>query len=112
MFESNFKKLMCFVELSPLAMDFCQFVSRIGIGGIQLKLLLECLGCFRLQLPARIGLLRKREKRSTQAEMDPCPARVECEYLAVFSDCKLMVPLTFVHISCGLMHPNGIGRQL
>src|SRR6059058_3192159 len=89
-FQGNFKKLARFVELPRLAMNFPQLVSRIRIGGIELKLLLEFLRCVRLG----IGLPRTRQKRSAQAEMDTRAARIQREHLPVFSDCKVMVSLT------------------
>ena len=89
-------------------MNFSQLVSRIRIGGIELKLLLEFLRCVRL----RIGLPRTRQKRSAQAEMDTRAARVQREHLPVFSDCKVMVSLTFVSFPRGLMHPNRTWRHL
>ena len=39
--------LLCFVVLPRPAMDFSQFVGRIGIRGIELKLALEFPRCFR-----------------------------------------------------------------
>src|SRR5437867_318565 len=106
--QRDFKKLARFVELPRLAMNFSQLISRVGIGGIELKLLLEFLRCLCL----RIGLPRTRQKRSAQAEMDTRAARIQREHLPVFSDCKVVVSLTFVSFPCRLMRPDRTWRHL
>src|SRR6185295_19314837 len=105
------KKLLRITKFPGSAVHLSQFISGVGISGIDFQLLSEFLRrgghVFR-----RVTLPRTRQQRTSYPVMYAGPPGINREHLAILTDGRVVRSLAFVGLRLSLMPPHGCGSYL
>src|SRR6185437_15448688 len=106
--HSQLKEFLRLVKLARVAMELSQFISGVGIAGLDFQFRPELLGR-RSLIVWRVALPGTGQQGSPYPVMNARPQGISRKHLTILADGRVVRSLAFVGFSQGLMPPDRPG---